>query len=351
MALLDISYVHTLTLVLVTIGLATSFHLLPLLGKSLSRRTSTASPPLPPLPASDEIVALRVYPVKSCRGFEVKSTQLLRTGLDLDRSWMFIAAETREFITIRTNSNLTLIRTSYDPDTDQLIIGLRDYKFDIPAHPTNDWLSKNAKLAKAGIWGEQTDGWEYPASLTQPISDFLNIDIRLMFKGPTPRVLRGCGAPKLLGRSEAVKFADMMPVLVGSMASIGELNGRLVQAGENEIEIERFRPNIIIRGNEPWIEDGWKALRINDGGVPLDLDVVCRCLRCQVPNVHPETADKHPRQPWDQLMKYRRIDPGLKFKPSFGMLCVPRTEGLISVGMKFDVTAMTNDHFFINPMK
>ena len=164
-------------------------------------------------------------------------------------------------------------------------------------------------------------------------------------------MLRGCGAPELLGRTEATKFADMMPVLVGSMASIGELNKRLAREGEDEIEIERFRPNIIIRGSQPWDEDRWKALRISDGKAALNLDVVCRCLRCQVPNVDPETAEKHPRQPWNQLMSYRRIDPGLKFKPSFGMLCVPREEGLIEVGMRFDVTATTNDHFFISPMK
>ncbi|KAF5024994.1 hypothetical protein F66182_2945 [Fusarium sp. NRRL 66182] len=256
---------------------------------------------------------------------------LLRTGLDLDRSWMFISAEKREFITIRTNSKMTLIQ--------------------IPAHPTSQWLQNNTELKKAGIWGEQTDGWEYSANLTKPISDFLGMDVRLIYKGPTPRVLRGSGAPQRLGRTEATKFADMMPVLVASMASITELNQRLVQAGEDEIEIERFRPNIVIRGSVPWNEDGWKALQIGEGEHRLDLDVVCRCLRCQVPNVNPATADKHPRQPWNQLMKYRRIDPGLKFKPSFGMLCAPKAEGQIEVGMKFQVTAMTNNHFFVSPMK
>ncbi|KAF4957070.1 hypothetical protein FSARC_11416 [Fusarium sarcochroum] len=304
-----------------------------------------------PLPADDEIVRLRVYPVKSCRGFDVKSTQLLRTGLDLDRNWMFVTAGNREFITIRTNSNMTLIRTAWDMDTDTLTITLNDHKIEIPAHPTTQWLQNNTELQKATIWGEQTDAWEYAASLTKPISDFLNMDVRLMYKGPTPRVLRGSGAPQRLGRTEATKFADMLPVLVASMSSINELNDRLTQAGEDKIEIERFRPNIVIRGSVPWVEDGWKTLQISGRKDRLDLDVVCRCLRCQVPNVNPITADKHLRQPWNQLMKYRRIDPGLKFKPSFGMLCAPRVEGHIEVGMKFQVTAMTNDHFFISPMK
>ncbi|KAI1008398.1 hypothetical protein LB504_001547 [Fusarium proliferatum] len=304
-----------------------------------------------PLPADDEIVRLRVYPVKSCRGFDVSSAQLLRTGLDLDRNWMFVTADEHEFITIRANSNMTLIITAWDDDTDTLIISLNEHKIEIPAHPTSQWLENNTELKKATIWGEQTDAWEYAESLTKPISEFLNMDVRLMYKGPTPRVLRGSGAPHRLGRTEATKFADMMPVLVASMASMNELNERLTKAGEDKIEIDRFRPNVIIRGSVPWVEDGWKTLQLGEGEHRLDLDVVCRCLRCQVPNVHPITADKHPRQPWNQLMKYRRIDPGLKFKPSFGMLCAPSDEGHIELGMKFQVTAMTNDHFFISPMK
>lgn len=167
-----------------------------------------------PLPADDEIVRLRVYPVKSCRGFDVKSTQLLRTGLDLDRNWLFVTADKHDFITIRANSNMTLIITAWDADTDTLTISLNEHKIEIPAHPTTQWLKNNTELKKATIWGEQTDAWEYAESLTKPISEFLNMDVRLMYKGPTPRVLRGSGAPHRLGRTEATKFADMMPVLV-----------------------------------------------------------------------------------------------------------------------------------------
>lgn len=311
--------------------------------------------PVLELPPSDEIVGLRVYPIKSCRGFEMKSARLLRTGFDMDRNWMFVTAEDREFITIRANSEMTLIRTSYDAVADLLSVTIkgRDAKFEIPAHPSEEWLKENTVLAKARIWGEETDGWEYPASLTQSVSNFLKTDVRLVYKGPKPRVLRGSGKPDLLGRTETTNFADMMPVQVGSMASIAELNQRLRKEGEDTIDIERFRPNIIIRGSEPWNEDGWKTIQITASGKggSLDLDVVCRCLRCHVPNVDPSTAEKHARQPWKELMKYRRIDPGLRFKPSFGMLCAPRNEGVVEVGMRFDVTGMTGDHFFISPMK
>jgi hypothetical protein len=50
-------------------------------------------------------------------------------------------------------------------------------------------------------------------------------------------------------------------------------------------------------------------------------------------------------------MKYRRMNEGFKYKPGFGMLCAPRNEGNIEVGMKLAVTGLTDKHFFINPMK
>jgi uncharacterized protein YcbX len=106
----------------------------------------------------------------------------------------------------------------------------------------------------------------------------------------------------------------------------------------------------------PWVEDSWKTVRIvrsaagNDVSsalMPLDLDVVARCARCQVPNVDPETADKHKKQPWDTLISYRRVDEGIRWKPCFGMLGAPRDEGLIEVGMKLEVLEETNEHRYI----
>lgn len=313
--------------------------------------------PAPSLPPPTEIIGLRVYPIKSCRGFDVTSARLLNTGLDLDRNWMFISLPKREFITIRNNPKMTLVNTSFDADKDELHVSItgQTHHITIRAHPSRDWLEANTRLLKAEIWSQETDGWEYSSELTRPFAEFFDQDVRLVYKGPTPRVLRGSGAPELLGRSGSTMFADMLPVQVSSMASMEELNGRLQRQGEAEMSIERFRPNIIVRGNEPWNEDTWKAVRIGGGGdagkESLELDVACRCLRCQVPNVDPDTAEKNARQPWDTLMKYRRIDKGMRFKPGFGMLCVPRGEGMLRVGTRFEVTATTNDHFFISPMK
>ena len=65
-----------------------------------------------------------------------------------------------------------------------------------------------------------------------------------------------------------------------------------------------------------------------------------------MPNVDPETAAKDKHEPWDTLVSYRRVDQGIKYKPCFGMLCVPRNEGSVEVGMRFEVLAVTEEHFY-----
>jgi len=60
---------------------------------------STSSTILKPPPT--KVQEIHIYPIKSCRGFTVTKAKLLKTGLDLDRNWMFAEASTLKFLTIR----------------------------------------------------------------------------------------------------------------------------------------------------------------------------------------------------------------------------------------------------------
>jgi uncharacterized protein YcbX len=301
---------------------------------------------------SSEIVALRVYPIKSCRGISIKKTTLQMHGLDLDRQWMFVKAETHEFITIRQIPQMTLVNTGLSEDGKHLLLSITGDKDNnlirIPAYPSEKWLKENTTLAPVKVWNVNTDGYAYGPEVNAVFSQFLEQDVKLVYKGPTPRILQGNGAPALLGRTQSTYFPDVLPVLIASEASLAELNSRLAQKGENPITIERFRPNIIVKGSVPWSEDSWHVVRLstpeNQTRKPLDVDIVAHCARCRVPNVEPSTAQQHKTEPWNTLMSYRRIDEGIKFKPCFGMLSVPRSEGEIEVGMILEVTAETNKH-------
>ncbi|KAJ5449356.1 MOSC N-terminal beta barrel [Penicillium cf. griseofulvum] len=332
---------------------------------------------------SSEIISLRMYPIKSCRGLEVQSTVLKQHGLDLDRRWMLIDASSNTFLTIRQIPDMTRIRTALNSDGSELVVSIpksetnessQDKKYQvqeqdqeqdqehqfhtirIPSHPSPQWLAENTNTGPVQIWDTQTDGYRYSDEINAPFSAFLRRDVALVYKGPTPRVLKGNGAPSRLGRVQTTGFPDVHPVLIASEASLVELNDRLGRAGVDPITIERFRPNIIVRGGAPWSEDSWKLVRITDrkagGGEAvirpsLDLDIVARCARCLVPNVDPDTAIKHKKQPWDTLVSYRRVDEGIKYKPCFGMLSAPRNEGTIEVGMKLEVLEETSGHRYL----
>ena len=172
--------------------------------------------------------------------------------------------------------------------------------------------------------------------------------------------------PELIAKNGSTTFPDMLPLLVANEASLDELNERLDKKTGKEITIERFRPNIIVRGDSTaWAEDSWKTVRISSvvpdplpsGGIidylmgsaafesgEIDVHIRLRCARCQVPNVEPNTAVKDKHEPWDTLVSYRRIDKGIKFKPCFGMLGLTKTEGIIEVGMSLEVVEKTDKH-------
>ena len=281
-----------------------------------------AKPGAPPIPPPTEVVSLRVYPIKSCRGIEVKSTRLRKSGLTLDRNWMFITKSDRKFMTIRGDASMTLIDTALvqDEKTKEQMLEVSIHGTDarvlVPAFPTKEWLEQNTTLGTVEIWEKETDAWEYGDHINKVFDDYFNKPVALVYKGPTDRMVAVNGSKELYGKETPHHFADVMSLQVASEASIKDLNRRLADKGNapSDLTIERFRPNIIVRGRDdhPWEEDTWKRIRIvttihdEQAIYKLDLDTVARCARCQVPNVNPDTAEKHAKEPWDELMKFRR---------------------------------------------
>jgi uncharacterized protein YcbX len=323
---------------------------------------AVSKPGSPPLPPPTQIVSMRVYPIKSCRGIEVDETRLRKTGLLLDRNWMFISKGDRKFMTIRSNPAMTLVDTNIVEKDKQThleisVKGGSSSAVTIPAFPTKEWLAENTTLTQVEIWEQPTDAYEYSEAINAVFSAFFKQDVALVYKGPQPRNIAVNGREELYGKQQEHHFADVMSLQIASEASLKDLNSRLAKVpNADALTIERFRPNIIVRGRDdhPWEEDTWKRVRITtvlpdrEMLFKLDLDVVARCARCQVPNVNPDTAEKHAKEPWTELMKFRRVDQGgpAKYKPCFGMLCVPKNEGIVMVGSTLEVLETTDKHLY-----
>ncbi|KAM3259836.1 hypothetical protein ACQJBY_051244 [Aegilops geniculata] len=71
-----------------------------------------------------------------------------------------------------------------------------------------------------------------------------------------------------------ITFTDCFPFLIASQGSLDALNELL----KEPVPINRFRPNILVDGCNPYAEDLWKTMKINK----LTFDGVKLCDRCKV---------------------------------------------------------------------
>jgi uncharacterized protein len=85
--------------------------------------------------------------------------------------------------------------------------------------------------------------------------------------------------------------------LMISEASLNDLNSKL----EQKIDIRRFRPNIVITGAEPYMEDRLEKFIV----AGITMYGVKPCARCVMTGVDPDTAHTG-AEPLKTLAKYRR---------------------------------------------
>lgn len=243
---------------------------------------------------SARLARLFVYPVKSCAGVELREAQLTETGLDLDRAWMLVD-EHGEFVSQRELPRMALIR----PTLKLTEVVLRAPGM-LALHLQIDTVEEAVKVR---LWNDELPAFDMGDVAAQWFSDFLGRKLRLVRFDPEHRRLSNM---QWTGGAEALnQFNDGYPVLVASTASLALLNEKLAAGGHAPVEMERFRPNIVLDGVEAHDEDRLDLIRIATGGGEVQLRPVKPCARCPIPNVDPATGETSPLVT-DTLQGYRR---------------------------------------------
>ncbi|GAA5983386.1 hypothetical protein JCM10908_000265 [Rhodotorula pacifica] len=307
-----------------------------------------------------KVQQLWVFPIKSCRGTQVDESPYTAEGLEYDRQWMIVDAQSHKFLTARTLPKMVLIHPTIRRDTGQLEISVPSplandsaaaaQTFSVPlAHPTT-YLENPDQHPSLDhdfvVWDSPAqDGYTVgPPELHAALSAYFGREVLLIRKGLTKRSVADVpGVVHSADLDPIVGFADFYALLLASATSLNELNRRVaeqvpdaaaaVAAAEKHkppIEINRFRANVVVEGvKEPWEEDGWKQVRIGDELI----EVGFRCARCMLPSVDPETAIRDKQIP-DAVMTDRAVQPLSAPKVCFGMLASPakREGGILRVG-------------------
>eukprot|EP00004_Rigifila_ramosa_P013207 TRINITY_DN2912_c1_g1_i3.p1 TRINITY_DN2912_c1_g1~~TRINITY_DN2912_c1_g1_i3.p1 ORF type:complete len:239 (-),score=31.33 TRINITY_DN2912_c1_g1_i3:11-727(-) len=122
---------------------------------------------------------------------------------------------------------------------------------------------------------------------------------------------------------DEVSFADGYPVLLASEESIAALNSRLPE----DVDLRRFRPNIIVRGvpGGAFQEDRWRLIKIGD----VLFENVKLCSRCKLTTVDMDKGEMTSAEPLETLKKFRQHGKQVYF----GINLVPRSgRGVVNVG-------------------
>ena len=229
---------------------------------------------------------INIYPIKSLGGIRLKSAKVFEKGLEHDRRWMLIDDD-NEFMTQRIYPKMALFKLSILNDqfsithtTDSINLSFTHSFIDAPI--------------KAKIWDDVVDVFEVSATYSKWFSDRLQMNCRLVsFPEKHSRLVD----ERYQINHEHVSLADAYPFLLIGEQSLADLNSRL----KDPVPMNRFRPNFVFRGGDPFAEDHWKKFSIGK----TKFAVVKPCARCVLTTVNQDTGEKGV-EPLLTLSQYRK---------------------------------------------
>lgn len=250
-----------------------------------------------------------IYPVKSLAGIRLQQAAVLEKGLEHDRRFMLIDANNR-FITQREYPELALFDTEIINGQLHITHRIRHQAIRFGLLPPSN------ESFTATIWSDSVAVSEVDVQVSEWFSDLLNLPCRLVF---FPEENQRPVDKNYALANEQVSLADGYPFLVIGQASLNDLNNRLPEP----VGINRFRPNFVFTGGEPYEEDNWKKFSIGATG----FSGIKNCSRCVLTTIDPATG-KRGVEPLQTLSAYRRKNG----KVYFGQNVVAVNRGIVRVG-------------------
>lgn len=228
-----------------------------------------------------KLSTLACYPVKSLRGIALSRAELTERGLAFDRRWMLVDDDGR-FVTQREIPALATIGVELSSDTLRLVhermapLVLSLDELEAAVRRVRVWQSECQALDE----GDGAANWLAEAlakSLPEPQREAGRLRLVRL-----PHEQRRWVETEFLPPAERgvvhTAFADGYPLLIASEASLAALNQRLEAKGEAPVPMERFRPNLVVSGGDPFAERDWASL----AGPGYRLGLRKPCKRCKI---------------------------------------------------------------------
>lgn len=257
-----------------------------------------------------QVTALFIYPIKATTAISLQQAEVRPRGLAGDRRWV-VVDDNGNFLQQRTHLKLAVVKTALQPDGGLIVSATAMDPLHIAPPAGQD-------RSEVTVWSDTVNAADAGPEAADWFSRFLELPCRLMFMDQdSHRPI----APEYGREGDVVSFADALPLLLATDASLADLNQRL----DKPLPMSRFRPNLVIDGDAPWAEDKWKRVRVGE----IEFEITHPCVRCVVTTIDQETGQKSPGgEPLKTLATFRRGEKGVLF----GQNLVPRNGGIIRVG-------------------
>jgi len=261
-----------------------------------------------------KVSSLHIYPVKGLKGIELDAANATERGLEHDRRWMVVDND-GVFLTQRDYPKMATVWTDIGPDG--LELSAPDVgEVTVPLKP------EGTKPMRVQVWNSVVEALPASAKADVWLTKYLGLGCRLVYM---PDTTRRTSNEEYAGEGKLVGFADGYAYLVITEASLEDLNKRLAAKKHPALPMNRFRPNIVVSGAQPYAEDHWDEIKV--GGAVLR--GVKPCGRCQVTTTDQSTGEVRGPEPLQTLASYRD---STRFGQMFGMNLVTVKTGRIAVG-------------------
>ena len=257
-----------------------------------------------------EVSELFIYPIKSLGGIRVLAANVTDRGFEFDRRWMLVDSDNR-FLSQRECPQMALLQVVL---SDAGLIVQHKISKEATANIPLSIESKETVTVK--VWSDRCDALLVSDELDEWFSDMLSLHCRLVHMPDSSK--RRVDTQYALNH-EITSFSDGYPFLIIGQSSLNDLNARL----KRPLPINRFRPNIVFTGGEPFQEDMMEHFSISD----IEFFGVKKCARCVIPTIDQDSGIKS-NEPIKTLAAYRQSEN----KIYFGQNLLHKGEGKVTVG-------------------
>jgi uncharacterized protein YcbX len=274
------------------------------------------------------ISQLILYPIKSCAGLALDEAVVTVSGLSAhgihDREWMLVTND-GQFLTQREFPRMATIVPRVEGDA--LVVtapGMPPLRLPL--------ARQQGPTLRVQIWDDTVDADDCGDTAAEWFGQALATACRLVrFK---PELARPTSTKWTGGAPSSARFADAYPLLLIGEAALDEINGRMLAAGREALPMDRFRPNLVVAGTDPFEEDYTESLRFGD----IVVQPVKPCARCPIPAIDQATGIPGP-DPLDILQSWR-ARAVLEGAVCVGMNCIVAqgSGGTLRVGQAFDAS-------------